>query len=135
MAGDDVEIPLLASLSARERTSLLQHARKRTWAAGDIVVREGDPGLNVFLIASGHVRIGREGNASVARLGPGDFFGELALIEDEPRTATVIADDDLTCFLIPNWEFRSLLNEHPAIALPMLKRVIARLHQLEHHGN
>jgi CRP/FNR family transcriptional regulator, cyclic AMP receptor protein len=135
MAADDVDIPLLASLSARERQGLLEHARKRTWAAGDTVVREGEPGLNVFLIASGHARIGRAGDAALARLGPGDFFGELALIEEEPRTATVTADDDLTCYLVPNWEFRSLLNEHPAIALPMLKRVIARLHQLEHHGH
>jgi len=134
MTADEVEIPLLASLSARERSSLLEHARKRTWPAGDVVVREGEPGLNVFLIASGHARVGRAGQPAVGRLGPGDFFGELALIEEEPRTATVIAEDELTCYLVPNWEFRSLLNEHPAIALPMLKRVIARLHQLEHHG-
>ena len=74
----------------------------------------------------------REGVGPVGRLEAGDFFGELGLIEQHGRTATVIAEDDLTCYLLPAWEFRSLLKEHPEMAVPMLHALIARMHRGHH---
>jgi CRP-like cAMP-binding protein len=71
----------------------------------------------------------------VGTLQPGDFFGELALIEEHGRTATVIAETELTCLLISAWEFKASLEEHPEMAIPMLKAIIARLHRQEHHEN
>ena len=90
--------------------------------------------LYLFLIIAGHARIERADAGIVGRFGPGDFFGELALIEEHARTATVIAEDELTCCLIPAWEFRALLDEHPAMAISMLHKVIARLHGLDHQS-
>jgi len=127
-------IPILAVLRPKDRERILKFAKHRTYAAGDTVVREGDPALNLFLVANGHARVEREGAGQVGRLQPGDFFGELGLIEEHGRTATVIAEDELTCYLLPAWEFRSLLKEHPEMAVPMLHAVIARLHGREHHG-
>lgn len=129
---DPAQIPLLAVLSPKDRSRILKYAKHRTYAPGDIVVREGDPALNLFLVASGHARVERQGAGPIGRLQPGDFFGELGLIEEHGRTATVIAEDELTCYLLPAWEFRSLLKEHPQMAIPMLEALISRLHGREH---
>jgi CRP-like cAMP-binding protein len=133
-APDPTRIPILAVLKPKDRARILKFAKHRTYEAGEIVVREGDPALNLFLVADGHARVERDGVGPVGRLQAGDFFGELGLIEQHGRTATVIAEDDLTCYLLPAWEFRSLLTEHPEMAVPMLNAVIARLHGREHHG-
>ncbi len=132
-APDPARIPLLAVLGPKDRDRILKYAKHRTYAPGEIVVQEGDPALNLFLVAGGHARVEREGAGPVGRLQPGDFFGELGLIEQHGRTATVVAEDELTCYLLPAWEFRSLLKEHPEMAVPMLHAVIARLHGREHH--
>jgi CRP-like cAMP-binding protein len=134
-ATDPLQVPLFAALKTKDRENVLKHAKRRTFAAGDVVVREGQEAIYLFIVADGRARVEREGVGEVGRLGRGDFFGELALIEEHARTATVVAEDDLTCYLIPAWEFRALLAEHPEMALPMLKAVIARLHQREHHGS
>jgi len=133
-APDAARIPILAVLSPKDRERILKYAKHRTYAADEVVVTEGDPALNLFLVAAGHARVEREGVGQVGRLQAGDFFGELGLIEQHGRTATVIAEDELTCLLLPAWEFRSLLKEHPEMAVPMLHAVIARLHGREHHG-
>ena len=126
-------IPLLAGLRQKARAQVLAAARRRTFAPGDVVVGQGDPALHLYIIATGSARVEREGHGVVGRLGAGDFFGELGLIEEHGRTASVVAEDELTCYLIPVWEFRSLLREHPEIALPMVEALIRRLHGREHH--
>ncbi|HEX2194854.1 MAG TPA: cyclic nucleotide-binding domain-containing protein [Candidatus Limnocylindria bacterium] len=128
-------IPLLAVLKPRERQQVLRTAREQTYAPGEVVVNEGDPATRLYLISSGRARVEIAGKGAVGTLGAGDFFGELALIEEHGRTATVIADTELTCLLISAWEFRASLEEHPEMAIPMLKAIIARLHRQEHHGN
>jgi CRP/FNR family transcriptional regulator, cyclic AMP receptor protein len=131
---DHGRIPLLAVLKPRDREKVLRHAKQRTYAPDDTVVREGAPALNLFIIASGRARIERDGVGVVGRLQAGDFFGELGLIEEHGRTATVVAEDELTCILLPAWEFRSLLKEHPEMAVPMLHAMIDRMHRREHRG-
>ncbi len=133
-ATDPGRIPLLAALGPKEQARVLKALKSRTYEAGDVVVREGDPALHVFLVANGQARVEREEEGPVGRLRTGDFFGELALLEEHGRTATVIAEEDLTCYLVPVWEFRSLLEEHPRMAIPMLHALIARLHGREHHS-
>jgi CRP-like cAMP-binding protein len=129
------KIPLLAVLKPREREQVLRTAREQTYAPGDVVVSEGDPATRLYLISSGSARVEVGTSGKVGTLNAGDFFGELALIEEHGRTATVIAETELTCILISAWEFRASLEEHPEMAIPMLKAIIARLHRREHHGN
>jgi CRP-like cAMP-binding protein len=128
-------IPLLAVLKPREREQVLRTAREQTYAPGEVVVNEGDPATRLYLISSGRARVEVGGTGKVGTLEAGDFFGELALIEEHGRTATVIADTELTCILISAWEFRASLEEHPEMAIPMLKAIISRLHAREHHGS
>jgi CRP/FNR family transcriptional regulator, cyclic AMP receptor protein len=130
---DVAAVPMLAVLKDKDRAKVLEAARKRTFAAGDVVVREGDSSLNLFLVLGGSAHVERADAGVIGRLGIGDFFGELGLIEQHARMATVIADTDLTCLLLPAWEFRSLLREHPEMAVPMLEALIRRTHNQRPH--
>ena len=125
-------IPLLAVLNKRAREQVLRTAREAHYAAGQTVVREGDSATVLYLIVDGHAVVEQDGR-KVGSMGPGEFFGELALIEEHGRTATVKAEDELDCLLISAWEFRASLEEHPQMAIPMLNAIIARLHRSEHH--
>ena len=73
------------------------------------------------------------GGQAIGEVTGGDFFGELALIEEHPRSASVIATDEVDCLLYPAWEFTALLKEHPQMAIPLMNALIARLHRREQH--
>jgi CRP-like cAMP-binding protein len=126
-------IPLLAVLDRRGLDNVLRTAREQTYAAGDVVVAQGDPATRLFIIVDGTAAVEQQDLGRVGTLGQGEFFGELALIEAHGRTATVRADSDLTCLVIPAWEFKASLEEHPQMAIPMLETIISRLHRREHH--
>jgi CRP-like cAMP-binding protein len=129
---DATRIPILAALSTRDRAKVLATARRRTWPAGEVLVREGGDALNLFLVEAGRVRVEQHGTV-LGTMGPGDFFGELGILQQHPRTATVVAEVDTTCILLPAWEFRALLNDHPEMAVPMVHALIARLHGVTPH--
>jgi CRP/FNR family transcriptional regulator len=127
-------VSLFKSLDRRALGGLAQQASRRTYAAGETIVREGDTGTALYVIVRGRVRVERGSgpqSAALTELGPGDFFGELALIEDHPRSASVVALDETECLLFVVWEFRALLKEHPQMALPIMNALIARLHRAE----
>ena len=125
-------VPLLAGLDQRVRRRLAEVGKPRTYATGAVIVKEGSTGTALYVILRGRVRVERDGQA-VGELKPNDFFGELSLIEDEPRSASVLAAEETECLLFPAWEFRALLDEHPQIAVPIMKALIGRLHRLERH--
>jgi CRP-like cAMP-binding protein len=126
------QIPLLAVLDRRALEQVLRTAREQRYAPCDVVVAEGDPATRLFVIVEGTASV-EQGAQPVGSLGAGEFFGELALIEQHGRTATVRAETDLTCLVITAWEFRASLEEHPQMAIPMLNTIISRLHRREHH--
>jgi CRP-like cAMP-binding protein len=126
-------IPLLAVLAPRAREQVLRNAREQKYAPGEVVVREGAPATHLYLIVSGTAVVEQGTQGTVGRMGPGEFFGELALIEEHGRTATVKAETELTTIVVSAWEFRASLEEHPEMAVPMLHAIIGRLHRREHH--
>jgi CRP-like cAMP-binding protein len=126
-------IPLLAVLDRRGLDNVLRTAREQTYTPGDVVVGQGDPATRLFIIVDGTAAVEQQDLGRVGTLGQGEFFGELALIEAHGRTATVRADSELTCLVIPAWEFKASLEEHPQMAIPMLETIISRLHRREHH--
>jgi CRP/FNR family transcriptional regulator, cyclic AMP receptor protein len=126
-------VPLLAGLDARIRRRLAETGKRRTYGADEEIVREGSTGTALYIVLSGTARIERGGEA-LGEVRAGDFFGELALIEEHPRSATVVAASEVECLLFPAWEFSALLGEHPEIAVPIMRALIARLHRREHHG-
>lgn len=126
-------VPLLAGLSSRIRRRLAETGKRRTYDAEQEIVREGSNGTALYIILSGEGRVER-GGERLGALKAGDFFGELALIEEEPRSASVVAETETACLLFPAWEFTALLEEHPEIAVPIMRALIGRLHRREHHG-
>jgi CRP-like cAMP-binding protein len=93
---------------------------------GRAIVRQGEVGTGFFLITTGRARVVRDG-ATIAELGPGDFFGELSLLDREPRIATVTAEAPTTCMAIASWEFETLLESQPRLAIALLRGVARRL--------
>jgi len=130
------EIPLLAGLDRKTIKRLAEQGKERTYEAGEAIVHQGDPASAIYFLLSGRVRIEHEADGQTTVLGelvPYAFFGELALIEQTPRTASVIAVEATTCYLLLAWEFTALLKEFPAMSDVLLRQMIGRLHRKEHH--
>ena len=125
-------VPLLAGLDARIRRRLSETGKRRTYDADTEIVKQGSTGTALYIVLSGTARVERDGEA-IGQLAAGDFFGELALIEEHPRSASVVAATQTECLLFPAWEFTALLEEHPEIAVPIMRALIGRLHRREHH--
>jgi putative ABC transport system ATP-binding protein len=109
------------SLTPAELTNIAEKVTRRHYEPGEIVIREGDEGDELFLISEGEVEVEREGH-EVARLGPAEFFGELALISGEPRNATVVATTPLNTYVLGKDEFRAAV-EQSASFREQLRRV------------
>ncbi len=131
MAQDDIlakleKVPLFSGCSRRELSTIARAAKEVRHPADTVIAREGELGIGLFLILEGMCMV-TVGGRERARLGPGDFFGEIALIDGGPRTATVTALTDVRLIGLTEWVFRGLLREHPSIALKTLESVASRL--------
>jgi CRP-like cAMP-binding protein len=118
--------PLFRGIGADGIAHLAAVATPVDFPAGHVVAREGEIGTGFFVIVSGLVRVVRNGEV-VARLGPGEFFGELSVLDRMPRNATVSAEQATSCLALASWDFERLLLEQPALTLSILRGVAARL--------
>jgi CRP/FNR family cyclic AMP-dependent transcriptional regulator len=125
------KVPLFSGLPAEERARLARLLRPRRYARGEVIFLEGDEGTALCLIAEGRVRIqltGADGREVVITVyGPGDFFGELALLDGEPRSADAIAQDASRAFWLQREDFAAFLEIHPRAAMTMLASLSRRL--------
>jgi CRP/FNR family cyclic AMP-dependent transcriptional regulator len=94
--------------------------------ADHVIARQGEIGTGFFVIASGRARVVRDGE-TLATLGPGDFFGELSVLDGRPRVAQVVADGPTTCLALASWDLEALLLEDPKISLALLRGLAGRL--------
>jgi CRP-like cAMP-binding protein len=118
------QVPLFSGLSQRQLKRLAQHFRERELKPGTTVVQEQKmSGVGFFVIAEGEAAVS-VGGREVARLGPGDHFGELALISEAERTATVTAETALRCLEIPFWDFREFAMANPDVTWKLLQHVV-----------
>jgi CRP-like cAMP-binding protein len=124
------KIPIFAGLDTRELESLGGSFKERTFNAGDTVATEGESGAGFFVIESGEAVVG-VGGEERGRLGPGDYFGDIALIDMGARTATVTADSELHCYGLTFWDFRPLVESDARIAWPLLQAMAKRLREAE----
>ena len=130
MAGPSVEllqrVPLFAGLEPRELERLSGSFKERTFSAGEPVAAEGEGGAGFFVIESGEASVTVRGGER-DKLGPGDYFGEIALIDEGARSATVTADSELRCYGLTSWEFRPLVEGNAGIAWKLLETMAKRL--------
>lgn len=119
-------VPIFAGCTGRELRLIARAAKEVSHPEGTVLAREGDRGVGFFLITEGTALV-TVGGRTRARLAPGDFFGEISLLDGGPRSATVTATSPVRLLGLTAWVFRSLVEQHPAIALKMLEVVAGRL--------
>jgi CRP-like cAMP-binding protein len=113
-------VPLFSELGRKDLKSLASTMRERTYRAGETVTDEGEGGIGFFVIDTGEAEVSVEGHTR-AVLGPGDHFGEIALLADAPRTATITATTDLHCFGLTSWQFKPLVQNDADVAWKLLQ--------------
>ena len=124
IADDLKRVPLFSDLDGRQLKKLAEQFRERTLEPGTSVVQEGTmSGVGFFVVADGEATVSRDGK-ELATLGPGDYFGELALISERTRAATVTAKTKVRALEIPFWDFREFARGNPNVTWKLLQHVV-----------
>lgn len=123
-------VPLFAGLDDDELAQVALVFKQRRFPAGETVVKEGADGAAFFLIESGEASVAVRG-APRGSLGPGDHFGEIALIDEDVRSATITATTDLVCYGLTLWEFRPFVVDNGEIAWKLLQSLAKKLRSAE----
>lgn len=128
-------IPMFRHLGDRQRARLAGHFCRRRYPAGAVIVRQGDTSMSFYVVLSGQVRVVRhsagETGVEIVDEGPGGFFGEMGIIDDLPRAATVVALAPTECGLLAKWDFQRELSADPGIALALISVLNDRIRTLE----
>jgi CRP-like cAMP-binding protein len=120
------QVPLFAGLDDRELQEIAAQMRERRFAAGDTVTQEGAGGAGFFVVEQGEADVAVAGDAR-GSIGPGDYFGEIALLTGSDRTATITAKSDMVCWGMTPWDFRPLVESNSAIAWKLLTAMADKL--------
>ena len=123
-------VPLFADLERRELERIADSMKETTFGPGDTVSTEGEQGVAFFVIESGHATV-TVGGEERRKLGPGDHFGEVALLAETDRTATVTAEDELRCYGLSRWAFRPIVEQNASVAWKLLQSVGKMLRDAE----
>jgi CRP/FNR family transcriptional regulator, cyclic AMP receptor protein len=117
-------------LSKKDLARLANNAHDRTFPAGTVITEQGDTGISFGVIMEGQAAVTVHGRPA-RTLGPGDYFGEMALIDHSFRSATITADTDLRCLLFTAWVFRPFAMDHPETAWALLEVMVKRVRDAE----
>lgn len=124
------QVPLFAGLSRRHLKQIVEHADEVAFREGDTIVEVDQPGESFFVILEGEVKVVR-GTKTIARMGPGEFFGEISLLDGGPRTATVVAETPVLTARVLKRSFDRVVTQEPTVASKVLAVVARRLREAE----
>jgi CRP/FNR family transcriptional regulator, cyclic AMP receptor protein len=124
------QVPLFSDLDKKDLQGLASSMKERIFEQGDTIASEGQSGVGFFIIDEGEATISVKGEER-ATLGHGDYFGEVALIDDGQRTATITAKTPLKCYGITSWEFKPLVEQNADLAWKMLQSMAKMLRASE----
>ena len=119
-------VPFFSGLNAKQLKMVAESGKELSYKPGDTIVEEGTMGVGFYMVVDGKVEV-RKGSKVLATLSKGQFFGEMSLIDEQPRSADVVAVQPTRCFSLTTWVFSALVKQHPELALPMLKELARRL--------
>jgi CRP/FNR family transcriptional regulator, cyclic AMP receptor protein len=120
--------PIFASLTDRQLKSLAKTTKVVAYPANTRVVKQGEPGVGLYVVLSGAAEV-KQGERTLARLGPGQFFGEMTLIDEQPRSADVVAVLPSECAVLSRWEFWGFAKGEPEVLQGVLKEMARRLRE------
>ncbi|HEU5244361.1 MAG TPA: cyclic nucleotide-binding domain-containing protein [Gaiellaceae bacterium] len=120
------KVPLFTGLDDRELQEIAMSMRERRFKAGDTMTQEGAAGVGFFVVEEGRADV-QVGGQAKGTIGPGDYFGEIALINESPRTATLTASTDMVCYGMTPWDFRPLVESNSTIAWKLLTAMAEKM--------
>jgi CRP/FNR family cyclic AMP-dependent transcriptional regulator len=125
---------LFTGLPNDELRAIAGSAQEVEFPAGRVIARQGEVGTGFFVVVDGSVRVIRDGEL-LATLGPGEFFGELSILDGQPRIAQVVAGEPTRCLALASWDFERVLVENPRVTLGILRGLAGRLRAVteQHH--
>ena len=123
-------VPLFTGVKPKELKKLDRRMTERTFNEGDTITTQGESGIGFFVIEDGNATVSIGGKI-IRTLGPGEHFGEVALIDSGPRSATIVATTDLRCRAMSAWEFKPFVEEHPEVAWALLETLVGRLREAQ----
>lgn len=124
-------LPLFSRVGKRQLRQIAKLATFTEFSPGDMIIRAGERGDAFYLILSGRARVVGKPRARTLRIG--DYFGEMALIDGDDRSATIVAEDDLRCAAMTSWHFRPFVKQHPDIAWALLTALVKRVRSERAH--
>jgi CRP-like cAMP-binding protein len=124
--------PLFGGVVGDDLAAIAERAIEVDFSTDHVIARQGEIGTGFFVVVDGSVRVIRDGE-EIARLGPGEFFGEMSVIDGLPRTAQVVATAPTRCLALASWDFEKLILDHPRIGLAILRGLSARLRSRTEH--
>jgi CRP/FNR family transcriptional regulator, cyclic AMP receptor protein len=120
--------PIFAALTERQLRTLAKTAKVISYPANSRVVKQGEPGVGLYLLLSGQAEV-RKGDRTLAQLGPGQFFGEMTLLDEQPRSADVVAVSPSECAVLSRWEFWGFAKGEPDVLQGVLREMARRLRE------
>jgi CRP-like cAMP-binding protein len=117
---------LWAGLDRQDLKAIMKVSKQQDFQNGETIVKKGDEGSGFYLVLEGAVEV-RSNGKTLAKLGPGHFFGEMSVVDTQPRSADVIAVEPSRALVLSTWAFKSLVSERPRIAVKMLQEFVRRL--------
>ena len=129
-------VDLFSTLDKKELQVLDKSCQERTYGAGATIFTQGDAGVGLYVLKSGKIRLVQANDPDRAEVeigvvGAGEVMGEMALLDDLPRSATATAVDEVDVLVLPVWDFRGILRQHPDMALKLLAALSRRLRKVE----
>jgi CRP-like cAMP-binding protein len=124
------KVPLFSMLSKKDLSKLANNAHERTFPAGAVLTEQDETGVTFGVIVEGQAAVSVHGQTA-RTLGPGDYFGEMALIDHSYRSATITAETELRCLLFTSWVFRPFAMDHPETAWVLLEAMVQRVRDAE----
>jgi CRP-like cAMP-binding protein len=118
--------PIFSALTERQLKSLAKTVKVISYPAGGRIVKQGEPGIALYLLLRGEAEV-RQGTRTLARLGPGQFFGEMTLLDEQPRSADVVALQAAECAVLSRWEFWGFAKGEPEVLQSVLREMARRL--------